>query len=376
MTENIQCQYNPQTVSPPGWSIEDILEERGISRQAFADRMGSPLTRINEIIKGTGTIDVQTAVQLERVLGAPADFWMRRETRYRANLASIEKAKQLDSETPWLQELPIQDMKKLRWISADSGKGRTVLDCLQFFDVDTVDAWRKRCDHMVAAFRSSKNVKESRGAVAAWLRQGEIEAEKQLCLPFDREALLSTLNGLRRHTLEDKPTIFVPIIQEACARCGVAVVFVPAPTGCPASGATRWLGQSKAIVQLSLRYKSNDHLWFTFFHEIGHVILHKRSIAFFELNGGSTSTLEGQADIFARDMLIPPKAAVRLRDLAHSSTRVQLFARDISVAPGIVVGRLQHDGIVPWNRMNELKIRYTWNNSTGDFESASRRSPI
>ena len=63
----------------------------------------------------------------------------------------------------------------------------------------------------------------------------------------------------------------MPKLQGRCAAAGVAVVFVPALPKTGVSGATRWLHPQKAIIQLSLRYKSNDHLWFTFFHEAGHI---------------------------------------------------------------------------------------------------------
>lgn len=49
-----------------------------------------------------------------------------------------------------------------------------------------------------------------------------------------------------------------------------------------ANGATRWISPSKAVIQLSLRYKWEDIFWFTFFHEAGHVVLHQKKQVFVE----------------------------------------------------------------------------------------------
>src|SRR3712207_2277339 len=53
---------------------------------------------------------------------------------------------------------------------------------------------------------------------------------------------------------------FQPKMISLCAGAGVALVFIPEMKGCPASGAARWLTPEKAIIQLSLRFKTDDHL--------------------------------------------------------------------------------------------------------------------
>ena len=49
----------------------------------------------------------------------------------------------------------------------------------------------------------------------------------------------------------------------------------------PVHGITRWLSSDRAIIQMSLRYRTDDQFWFSFFHEDGHVLLHgKRDFAY------------------------------------------------------------------------------------------------
>ena len=111
---------------------------------------------------------------------------------------------------------------------------------------------------------------------------------------------------------------------------------------------------------LSLRYKSNDHLWFAFFHEAGHILLHGKKMLFLELVGGLDGENEEEADVFARDFLINSTDAAALPFLAHRVAEVTAISRKIGVAPGIVVGRMQHDELLPRNYLNKLKVRYSW----------------
>ncbi len=102
-----------------------------------------------------------------------------------------------------------------------------------------------------------------------------------------------------------------PLIQgkvmALCASAGVALVLTPEFTGTHLSGAVRWLSPEKAILQLSLRHKTDDQFWFSFFHEARHLLGRKRvdhvdGVEQYIESGDD----EDEADRFARDTLIPP----------------------------------------------------------------------
>ena len=172
-----------------------------------------------------------------------------------------------------------------------------------------------------------------------------------------------TLEEIRSLSLEH-PKNFVPRLKELCLSAGVVVLFVPELPECRVFGATRWI-DNNPVIQLSMRYKSNDHLWFTFFHEAGHILKHGRRDVFIEFKGidREKEDEEEEADIFARNKLIPPvafKAFIQRGIFTYAE--IVGFAGEIGVAPGIVLGRLQHDGILPYKHHlnNELKIFYEW----------------
>jgi Zn-dependent peptidase ImmA (M78 family) len=142
---------------------------------------------------------------------------------------------------------------------------------------------------------------------------------------------------------------------------GVAVVVARAPRRCGVSGAARFVDNEKALVQLSFRYRSDDHFWFTLFHELGHLILHGRDAFFLEGKGLIDTSEEEEANEFSSRLLIPEESVQELISLGSNFRKVVRFAKRIGVSPGIVVGQLQYRRLLPHNYLNKLKVRYVWN---------------
>jgi addiction module HigA family antidote len=361
MTET--STFSPDWISPPGDTIEDILEERGWSKAELAQRAGFTKKHVNELVKGRAPISADAAERLSRVLGSTPDFWLVRDAQYQAALVRRRAIEAAKDHATWLEDLPLRWMRQQCLVESLHHKGAQVVECLRFFGVASVDAWHNQYEAPLAAFRASKRFESKLGSVAAWLREGERRASGMRCQPFKKRGFRSTLVELRSLTGETDPDVFVPRLLSLCAEHGVAVVFVPAPPGCPASGATRWLAPDKAMLLLSLRYRANDHLWFTLFHEAGHLLLHGKKLMFLEGVDGLDKQQEEEADRFARDLLIPPAEARRLAALSSSGRvskdQVRAFAEEMGVAPGIVVGRMQFEEWLPWTHMNDLKVRYS-----------------
>lgn len=348
-------------ISPPGHTIADLLEERNWTQAQLADRLGVSRKHVSELITGKATISEANAIKLARVLGSTVRFWLNREAGYRAALADLHAIEQLRDEVSWLDDLPISHMRKAGWIHTHRDKVKTVSECLQFFGVGSVDAWRTWSAGLgQTAYRMSESAGKAFGSIAAWLRYGEIQASTVECEDYSKEVFKTNMDLLRTLTLEPDPDIFVPRIKKLCSEAGIAVVFEPTPRGCPASGATRWLAPNKALLMLSLRYKTNDHLWFTFFHEAAHILLHRKKLMFLELNQNGEGEEEAEANQFAADLLIPSEYVDLFRTLANSRAEVSQFAKKIGIPPGIVVGRMQYEGLITYRQLNDLKVRYTW----------------
>jgi addiction module HigA family antidote len=355
--------YSPDYVSPPGETLLDILEERQMSQAELARRMGRPNKTINEIVRGKVAITSETALQLEHVLGTPANFWNRRERHYRAHLAEQAEREQLQAHTDWVCRFPLKHMVKLGWIDEYADKIDQIRELLSFFGVASPAQWEECWAGSSASYRLARSVESQPEALAAWLRQGEIQAQHIPCRPYAAKALHQALIDVRRLTTAS-PDVFVDAVQMRCAEAGVAVVFVPQIPGASVSGATRWLSPQKALIQLSLRYKTDDQLWFSFFHEAGHILLHGKRDVFLEEEDKSDNR-EREADRFAAETLISQAELDRflgqqVSGRYPSKQSIRRFAAELGIAPGIVVGRLQHDGHVPFTHYHDLKRRFTW----------------
>jgi len=358
MTEHAPV-FQPDWVSPPGDTVADLLEEKGWSQAEFAQRCGYTTKHASLLINGKASITEDAALKLERVLGGSARFWLVREAQYRETIARQNEFEALAEQVDWLKQIPLADMIKFGWVKKYAHKGQQVAECLQYFGVSSVDVWQRQYTEPLAAFKASEKFAKDGAAVSAWLRYGERCASEMACNVFDKAQFKEALIELRALTLESDPDVFIPRLVEVCAGAGVAVVFAPTPKGCPVSGATRWLSPDRALLMLSLRHKTNDHLWFAFFHEAGHLLLHGKRIVFLETNG-LDGEHEREADQFASNLLIPPNYAKQLAYIDRTYASVKRFANEVGVAPAIVVGRLQKEGYLSWNMLNKCKVHYQW----------------
>jgi HTH-type transcriptional regulator/antitoxin HigA len=360
MISTIQNKYFPDSVSAPGETLLEVLSAQGISQADLAERTGRPTKTINEIIKGKAAITPETAIQLERVLGTAASFWITREQQYREFLARERELAQLSRQVSWLKTVPYRAMMKNGWIPDATDKITILQNVLTFFGVASIASWDDVWGDCKAHFRRSTAFKSSPGAIAAWLRRGELEAQDIRCGEFALDNFKKVLTDIRKLTGE-MPADFGTTIVQKCSAVGVRVVFIPELPGTCAWGATRWLMPTCALMQLSLRYKTDDHFWFTFFHEAGHIVLHGKKDIFIDNQHSSLDKKEVEANTFASDWLIPLDQYRAFTERGpNNCAQIKRFAEQLEIAPGIVAGRLQHDGLLRHDHCYHLKKTLSW----------------
>jgi HTH-type transcriptional regulator/antitoxin HigA len=344
---------------PPGETIADLLEEQEMTQAALAARLGVSTKHLNQVVKGSASISAELALGLEKVFSVGADFWLTRESIYRSQLARQAERESLKQSIGWAKQFPVKELKARGYLPADAKDEGLVAALLQFLGLASVEQWHQP----VVSYRKSQKVESDGFALAAWLRIGELRAREIECEPFDAERFRDALERARGLTALE-PEEWAEQLVEMCASCGVAVVILEHFQLSRVNGATRWLSPHKALIQLSLRQNWEDIFWFTFFHEAGHVLLHRKKLLLVEPVRPSSEAemdpdlfrLEKEADKFAAQMLIPPRYERRLKDIGFGD--IPTLAEEIGVAPAIVVGRLQHDGILKYNQGNKMRRRY------------------
>lgn len=360
MSKLNQNQFEPDYAIPPGEFLEEELESRGMSQADLAERTGLAKKTINEIIKAKAPITPDSALKFERVFRLPAHYWLNLEVLYQESLARIAERERFAENIDWLKKMPVRKMINFGWIQEYKDKPAQLNEILSFFGVASVQQWAIVWSRLQVAYRKSQTFEAHAEAISVWLRQGEIQAQDIECQKFDATTFRKVLNDIKALTCEPDPNIFMPKLIDSCSQAGVAVVLVPELPKTHVSGATRWLTKDKALIQLSLRYKSDDHLWFTFFHEAGHILKHGKKELFLEGNGMDDEK-EKEANDFASNLLIPVKA---FNEFVNKGRVTKLsiihFSKELGIAPGVVVGQLQHHEWLPYTHCNDLKVRFKW----------------
>lgn len=343
---------------PPGSTLRETIEALGMDQKELAVRTGLSKKTINRIIKGVDPLSQETAIRLERATGVPARMWNNLEMQYRERLARQRDHAKLSSEKAWLKKIPVKELIKRGAITADNDEIKLLSNVLAFFGVSSTAEWERYwAGDYAVQFRRSKTFETQPGATAAWIRLGEIRAQQVQSRPYDKERFKAALKEIRGLTNTD-PSVWQSRMVELCAESGVAVVFVPEIKGCTAHGLAQWLTTEKAMIQLCLRHKTDDHFWFTFFHEAGHILKDLKKEVFID-DGSESDTREDAANRFAQEFLVPPLDAKRL-PFIKSTSDVCAFAQSLGIAPGIVVGQMQKRGLVPYSHYNGLKRKLQW----------------
>ena len=336
----------------------------------LAKRTGLSKKTVNQIVHGREPVSHVTALRLERVVGVPAQLLEQPGGRLSGALARRDEKAALTQDLEWLKTIPTKELIRRGVIQGQDDAIGLLQAVLAFFGVNSARQWKALWASPQVAFRRSQVFTSHPGAVAAWIRLGELEGQRLACQPYDKDKFREALQQVRRLTIEG-PEVFVPKMREWCrGGRGGRVHTRDAGRSCERRDPVADAGQS--VLQLSLRFKSNDHFWFSFFHEAGHILKHGKKEKFVE-DGGDHNAKEEEANRLAEDFLIPRE---RTQELAHLRSREQIvaFSRSIGVAPGIVLGRLQKIGVIDHKcAYNHLKERLQWSQGA-DGEAVIVRS--
>jgi len=351
---------DPDYAVSPGETLRERLEELGMSQAELATRTGLTPKHINQVLQGVVPLSGEVAQRLEYTVGVSARLWNRLEADYRTQQMRLAQER-VQAEDPeaveWLAGLPIAALAASGAIPAyPTDTVSRVRHLLEFFGVATVPAWREVWRKPSAAFRQAYSYEVLPAALAAWLRLGEIAAQNEHSSAYNATGVRRILPALAHLTRLESAVAFARARSELAA-VGVVVVVVPEVPGARAYGASRWLGQVP-LIQLSMHGKTEDVLWVTLFHELGHILLHGRKALFIEqddgdnpdgqpqvaLGGEDIATQEREAQAFALNTLFGEQGLTRLEQISSTTEALDL-ADDLGISAGIVASQLQARGV-------------------------------
>jgi plasmid maintenance system antidote protein VapI len=319
----------------------------------FAVRTGKPEKTIIAVLKGESSITPDMAVLFESVTRIPARFWMNKQRSYDEYLARKRQLALIDESIEWAKNFPLSEMIKKGWLPQKRNINEKTEELLFFFGLSSPDAW---CDYyqrkeLKVGFSISLAHTGDPYAISAWLRKGELQAEELTTTNAYSEKKFKAILSQVKVLMANHPADFFTQLQKLCLEAGVKVVHTPCLLHAPIHGSTRWLNNTP-FIQLSGRYNRNDLFWFTFFHEAGHILLHGKKDIFLENMEypDKSDAKEREADEFAIKWTLSKEEEQEIIAKGHiSSSDVRAYARKFNTHPAIIIGRLQHNKLIPYS---------------------------
>lgn len=347
----------------PGEFLEETIEEIGMTQGELANRLGRPIQAVNEIIKGKKSITSKTALELEDVLGISSHVWIGLESEYQIVLAKQEELKLMEKESSMVKNFPYADLVKLGFVKATRKAVEKVEELKRFFGVAKL-AQISDVKVYQPAFRVSNHGNVSHEAIATWIQAVRIKAKEKETNKFDKKRLKENLPKIKS-LINTELNEAIKEIQQVLNNCGIVLVMLPHFKNTKVHGATFWLDSETAVVAMTLRGSFSDVFWFSFFHEIGHILLHPKREVFLE-DGCIDLKLqkqEDEADKFASETLLNTKEYNKFIFADNfTKSNVLAFAKQFDIKPSVIVGRLMHDRLVEFNdyQLSSLRDRYKW----------------
>lgn len=337
--------------TPPGATIKEQLEDRGMDQKEFALRMDMSEKHISRLINGDVRLTTDVALRLEYVLGVPAQFWIDLESRYQEKCARIKEENDFDADILVAKKFPYSEMVTLGWIEATRSIDERVKNLRAYFQVAKLGALENLTIPGIA-YRRTDATASNDYALAAWSQKARLEARSISVSSINITKLGRLVPQMREMTTQD-PNEFCPKLISMLAECGVALVLLPHMKSSFLHGASFYDGK-KIVMGLTVRGHYADRFWFSFFHEIGHIL--NGHISKYE---GPNQEDERIADDFSANTLIPGKNLdFFLANCSINERSIQEFADSIGIDAGIVVGRLQKMNILDFSQYNGMKTRY------------------
>ena len=283
-------------VTPPGRTLSEKLEEMGLDANDLAARMGYTPKAVNDILQGYCRITPEVAFSLEVITEIPANFWLRRQIAYDEYLAREYVKASLDNQPLWRKSFP-PELNARDWVEKGKNDDKTGLSLLKFFAVASPQAWYSyyKDARLKVAFRISLADVKDPYAMSAWIRRGEILSDQdpmeKLGQPAVRKNLKVALPEIIAFAAANKVrpkskkriTYWTPEaevvddcmtgLQALCRKIGIRVLFVQNFKSSPVHGMYRWY-KDVPLIQLHDRFEKRATMWFTFFHELAHVLYH------------------------------------------------------------------------------------------------------
>ena len=361
-------KFDPDYAVAPGDTLDELIEERGMSQTELADRTGLARKTINEIIKGKAPLTPETAQKFELVLQTPAQFWNERERLYRQRLAARAQESELKKHLGWEKNFPYSELAARKAVPARGNALHKIWNLCSFFGISQPESIDKIFAPLTISgtmFRRQSIAKPKPYLAWTWVRLAEVKAMDIATDNFDADQFAKCVCAIPRRTasVHDNQNFntFIAETIESFRTSGVALVLVPEFAGAAINGAAFWRGD-RPIIAVTLRGKRLDGLVFTLLHEAAHILHHGKKVAVVDAGTddktGEGQKIEREADNAAATWCIAEEFDSQIMKLRNATELNQLSA-EIKVHRDLIIGRyarLTNDYV----RFSSQKMKLSW----------------
>lgn len=347
-------EYNDLIAFHPGYYIEEIVEDSGLTQEEFAKRLDTTPKNLSLLIRGKQSVSIEMAMKLSRMMGTSVSYWLSLQNGYDALVAeymSDHESKREQKTFKYFDYKYFRDNFGLPDLPRK--RNEQIKAVREFLNVATLSVFSNR--DMAVSFRSAEGLSEANIIKANVMVQIATNMALKIEAPkFNKQAFEAAAEYAL--TLTQKHESFYPLIKEAFLRAGVIFIILPNFSGSKTNGATKKIGDN-IMLMVNDRRLNADSFWFTLYHEIGHIINRDYGISFEKKVGEQ----EDAADKYAENSLIPSERYQEfLKKKQFDLRAVVAFASQIGRDPGIVLGRLQNDGIVGFDDWTMRSLRHKY----------------
>ncbi len=343
----------------PGETLKEIIIERDMSQKELAARTDVTEAHVSKVVNCQKAISVSYAKKLEYALDIDASFWINLQSNYDKELADFEEVNQISNgELEVLKRLKsiVKYFKEIGLLETDIYGSMLVIQLRKLLNVSSLVKIPEVSQS--GAYRLANSTNADPYILFMWLRMCDLIVKNQ-----EIEGELD-INRLKKKVPLIKSLMFESItniqaqLKTHLSECGIKFSIVKYFTGAPVQGVIKKNDDGTLNLIMTIRQKYADIFWFTFFHEIGHIINgdFEDKLIDYEFAKGEK---EDRANEFAANTLINPVEYERyVNKGVFSLHSIRQFCNAQDVPTYILIGRLQKENHIKYNQYSNEKIRY------------------
>ncbi|AQL56404.1 HigA family addiction module antitoxin [Abyssicoccus albus] len=358
MANNLILEHDEKIAFHPGSYVSEIMEDMGISQKELAKRLETTPKNICLLVNGNSKMTPEIANRLSTLTGTSIELWLNFQVKYDSLLEEKKSDDKIIKQHDILKLIDYNRLVSFGFVERAPSAKDKIKELCRFLGISSLNVLNQRnlaIDFRAAEIKNEKQIINTN----IWIQMVTNTLNNKPVLNFDPEKLSNTLQKLRGLTFKE-PKEFIPEIEGTLQECGINFVLMPSIPNAQPKGMVMWK-DGRIILGMSNKGSFSDMFWFTFFHEIGHVLLHPNK-NFVDMNHISTETKEKEADEFSKELLIPTddfESFVANRDFSLAS--VKHFADKVGIEKSIVIGRLQSEGYIDYKILTKYRSKFKWN---------------